>query len=143
MYQSGFVRLAQRARDVRDDLLGDLRGQPLLAIQTLAEALAHEPLHHDEGHLLVDSVVQDLDHMRATKRGRSLRLVHEALGQTFVLGRWTDDLDRHLRAEHQVMGEPHRPHAPFSDDGAELVLAAENAAWLQWMHHLGNASPPD
>src|SRR6185436_3662134 len=95
---------------------GESRGQPTLAPEPLAEALAFELLHRDVREPFVDAVVQDLDDVMTPERGRGARLAHET-GRDGGIVRVSgdDELDRDFRAEVEMLGAPYRPHAALAE----------------------------
>ena len=89
---------AQRARHLGDDL-GRLAQREAAAVgEALEEVLAVEQLHHDEGLVAVDAVVEDLHDVGAAELGGGGRLAPEALARGLLLGELrVDELDRDVR----------------------------------------------
>ncbi len=90
---------------------GVARGHLARPGESLAEVLPLEELHRDVRRPLKDSVVDDLDHVRAPDLRGRLGLPLEA-GQRDDVARELplDELDGARDVEAYVRGLPHRPH---------------------------------
>jgi hypothetical protein len=102
---------AERLRDRIDDAAHFDKGQGADASAPNAQILALEQLHDQEGALVVDAVVVDLDHVRAPEARQSHRLELEArklLAPAAIPAR--HDLQPHAAAEPEVVRDPHAAH---------------------------------
>src|SRR5688500_4919381 len=85
----------------------------------MPEVLAPEQLHDQKRHALVHAVVEDLHDVGTAERRGGLRLAAKPIGALFRgSNRRVHQLDRDVRTQREVLGQPDRTHAPL----AELLL---------------------
>ena len=127
MDEAGFVGVIERKRDARADVARELRAQPLLGVEQLAQALAFDELHdHGLAAVLFEDVVHG-DDVRVVETGRGDRLASESFGDDRVGGqRGLEPLDGHLAIERQVDGEPHLGHAALRELTLQLVSPGDH-----------------
>ena len=102
------------------------------ALDAGAEILALQPLHRDEGHPVVDVVVEDANDVRAVEVRDGARLEREASGVIGVAHRLArHELHGAADAERQVHGEPDVSHAAASDFANEFESLGKDAAGVQ------------
>ncbi len=85
-------------------------------MEAVGQVFPFEELHGDEGHPLADAVVEDLDDVGAAELGGGHRLAIEAGASPGVGGHLgPHELHGAGDLEGQVVGEPHRAHAPLAE----------------------------
>ena len=127
----GLVERERRLVQIDPDLLDGKAPEPLDA---LAELLAAEQLHHQEGLArgLVDPGVEDVDDELALDVGRDLGLAHEALAQIRAVVAQEDvrvhDLERAAPLRLEVHHLVDLAHAALSEAALDPVTVCENGA---------------
>jgi hypothetical protein len=114
------VRLRQGTADLSNDGDKVMRGQPADARQTLAEVLAVEQFHGDVRRPVADSVIEDLNDVRASQVGGGLCLALEArldFGKLRPLP--FDELDGTRNVQPEVRRKPHRAHPAAPEQSVE------------------------
>ena len=112
------------------------RGESAPSASDVLEANTLEQLHHDVGRavLLVADVV-DLNDIWVADRACGLSLAEKPLHRCSAACLYrrvgvgltaAHHLDRHLAADHGVLGLPDRAHATLADQPDEAILAVEN-----------------
>ncbi len=120
------VRERQRVGDLGRDAHRVRRGETFVRLQDLAQRLAGDVLHHDEGGVVLLAPVVDRDDVRVVESGRGLRLASEAFdvgGVRRELGK--EHLHRDAPVEQSVVSEVHVGHAAVADLLAQLVAVRE------------------
>ena len=115
------------AGDARADVDRQLRAQPGLDVEQLAQALAVDELHHDGLAAALGEHVVDGDDVRMGEASDGDRLAAEALGDDRV-GRQArlEPLEGDAPVERQVGGEPDLGHPSLSQSALQAVAAGEN-----------------
>ncbi len=98
--------------------------------QVLAQRIALDVFHGDEGVLRVFTVLVDCHDARVAERTRRLRLAPEAhrhgLGAGVILDQFlADGLDGHLALDDRVSGQVDDPHGAFAEHSGDGILAQE------------------
>ncbi len=91
------------------------------------EVLAAQQLHHEVGRSVLHAIVVNADDVRRLEVGRGARLALETRDQGGSRGEVrVQELDGDGRAELDVAGDPHSPHAAARKRLLHLVFAADN-----------------
>jgi len=107
------------------------RGHPPLAGEPICEALPLHQLHDDVGSRAIPHAkVEDLDYVRAAKPRRDARFRLEALDhrRVFFGEPAVQELHRHPRVQHQVVGKPHFTHAAATEQRHQTHLLGDEHA---------------
>ncbi len=125
--EAGTVGGIECGGDARADVDRQLRAQPRLDVEELAQALAVDELH-DDG--LAPAVLEHVVHgddVRVGEAGDGDRLAAEALGDDRVGGQARlEPLQRHLAVEGEVRRQPHLGHPALRQPPLEPVTLGEH-----------------
>ena len=143
MDEPGLVRAPEGPAHLDEDGRRGRGREAPLAPEPQLEVLALEQLHHDEGRVVLDAVVVDLDDVRALELRARLRLALEArarVGGGGELGR--HELDRHVDVELQVPRRPTPiPCRPARARGSRRYRPAMTGFSLDGEHSGGDGRP--
>ncbi len=137
------VRGAEPVEELAEEPHRALGGEPPLSREPLAERLALEQLHHDEGAAVaVLAEVEDLDDVRRPEPHRDAGLAPEplALGGAPPHLR-VEQLHRRRPADLDVLGAVDRPHAPGAEQRDEPPAPVEHAADVR-LRRVQSGEPP-
>jgi hypothetical protein len=110
------VRGGQPVTDLQGQIQGD-RGLVRVHAHPVAQGEAAEQLHDDEGGALELHQIGDVDDVavaNAVDRARLLEEARHRIPPARSVG--TEQLERHLAAELDVLGAVHPAHAPVADE---------------------------
>ena len=131
--QAGLVGGVERGGDAAADVHRQVRAEPLLLVEQLAQALAVDQLHdHGLAAAVGDGVVDGHD-VRVVQPGDGDGLTAEPLGDDRVGGqRRLEQLDGHVAGQQRVVGQPHLGHASLRETSLQPVTLGEHRGRQRW-----------
>ncbi len=126
------VGLGERTARLRDVARRDGDRDRATRAQQLRQVATVEPLHHDERRAVVGAAdVEHPAHVLVLELRRGARLAQEPLdGDRLVDETLGEQLQRHRRAQVDVLGREHRTHPATADHALDAVLARDQRARL-------------
>ena len=133
------VRASQGLAHLRADDPGLPQREAPLAFEAVAEVLAEQQLHHDVGEVLVDAMVEHLDHVGAPEPRRGSRLPRESSAGVRQLGeRRAHEFDGNELVQLEVTRDPHGAHAAAGELPLQPILARDHRSFAE----RNQAAPP-
>jgi hypothetical protein len=94
------MRTRKGATNLSDYLGSFAKGEPPAFVKTLEQVFTLKQLHDNEGITLIDPVIEDLNHVRASELRRCSGFPLEPFTRIFAFGKFRiDELDCNVRVE--------------------------------------------